>query len=145
MAERGENPLALFFRMLGYSIAQQAKQPQGASDADLLLAMLDQDPKTRALKLKRLFASQFAVTGGRLPVFDGPGGSSLVTERNRVALETLDEQVAAGKQKLAIFYGAGHMADFERQLTERYGLKAGEDRWLVAWDLDAKDPEAGDE
>ena len=45
------------------------------------------------------------------------------------------EQLAEGKTKLAIFYGAGHMPEMRKQLEEDFELKRGGRFWLPAWNL----------
>jgi len=62
------------------------------------------------------------------------GGTVLVGERNRVALEVMTKQIAAGKKRLAIFYGAAHLADMEERLLQQ-GFKRVKVEWLKAWDL----------
>jgi len=47
----------------------------------------------------------------------------------------LSEQIAAGKERIAIFYGAAHMEDFDRRLREDLSLEPGEVEWVEAWDL----------
>ncbi|MBL9125430.1 MAG: hypothetical protein JNG90_17460 [Planctomycetaceae bacterium] len=145
MEDRGENMFTLFFRMLGQSIAQQSKlqarqagQPnvrRGANDADMLLAMFD---RNRSHKLKQLMAEQFEDLEGAMGMFEGPNGSTIITERNKVALDVVRKQLAGGKRKLAVFYGAGHMPDMERRLLADFGLRRDSERWLAAWQLEPK-------
>lgn len=145
MEDRGENMFTMFFRMLGQSIAQQAKmqarqQAQGAArrrsnDADMLLAMFD---RRRSHKLKQLMAEQFEDLEAAMSVFDGPDGSTIITERNKVALEGLKKQIDGGKRKLAVFYGAGHMPDMEKRLLADFQLQRQDQRWLPAWELQPK-------
>ena len=66
---------------------------------------------------------------------EGPDGSTLISERNKVALKVFRKQLAAGKRKIAIFYGAGHMSDFQRRLRQQFGLAPVSTRWLVAWNM----------
>jgi hypothetical protein len=66
---------------------------------------------------------------------DGPKGSALLSERNKLVLGVLGQQLAAGKRKIAIFYGAGHMADLQRRLRQQYHLVPQSTRWLVAWKM----------
>jgi hypothetical protein len=68
-------------------------------------------------------------------VFNGPEGSTLVTERNKKALDVLRRQIKSGKRRLAIFYGAAHMEDMARQLESEFGLQRSGTTWVVAWDL----------
>ena len=66
----------------------------------------------------------------------GPEGSTLITERNKVALKKLGEQIAGGKKKIAIFYGAGHMGDIEKHLLADFHLHRSQEQWLTAWKID---------
>ncbi|HJT36507.1 MAG TPA: hypothetical protein VJ783_31075 [Pirellulales bacterium] len=132
MNDRGESIWALVFRMLGQSIAQESKHADRSFDADLLLALFD---KNRALALKRVLAEQFEDLEGAMSAFNGPDGSTLITERNKRALEVLDKEIKAGKKRLAIFYGAGHMPDMARRLLDDFHLKPRQEQWITAWDL----------
>jgi hypothetical protein len=132
MRRRGESVFQVFFRMMGYAMARQGQDPAGSGDFRLLLALFD---KNRSLAMKRVLAEQFMDLEGSLTAIDGPQGSTLIAERNKVALDVLRKQIAAGKRKLAIFYGAGHMFDFQRRLGEEFGLVPVSTRWLTAWDL----------
>lgn len=132
MRNRGESMFQVFFRMLGYAMARQAEDPAGTSDFRLLMAFFD---KNRALAIKRVMAEQFEDLEGSLSAINGPEGSTLIDERNKVALGVLKKQIEAGKQKLAIFYGAGHMSHFEERLRKDFGLEPVNTRWLAAWNL----------
>ena len=61
-----------------------------------------------------------------------------MSERNKVALAQLQKQIGSGKQQLAIFYGAGHMSDFDQRLRDELGLVPIRTQWLVAWNLKAE-------
>ena len=135
MRRRGESVFQVFLRMFGYAMARQAQEPGGSGDFRLLLALFDKD---RALAIKRVLAEQFEDLEGSLNAIEGPEGSTLISERNKVALGVLREQIAAGKRKLAVFYGAGHMSDFEQRLADDFGLAPVSTRWLTAWDLTAE-------
>ncbi|MCL4202105.1 MAG: hypothetical protein KJ000_06405 [Pirellulaceae bacterium] len=132
MKERNESFTGMFFRVLGRSFGEQAKDPFGSGDIRLLAAMFAPD---RAHQLKLIMAEQFADLESQMDMFDGPDGSTIVTERNKKALDVLQRELAAGKQRLAIFYGAGHLPDFHKRLQEQFGLKHVETEWLPAWSL----------
>lgn len=134
MAERGEGFMQMFFRMMGLSIAEQSKQQAAGktTDFDLLIAFFQPD---RALRLKRLMADQFADTESLLVGFSGPDGSTIITERNKKALRVLSKQIAAGKKKIGIFYGAGHMDDMGERLEKEFQLQPAETFWVEAWNL----------
>lgn len=138
MEDRGESFMGMFFRMMGQQMAQQSAGKGGPSDFDLLAALFDPD---RAGAMKRLMAEQFENADGMLDALDGPEGSTIITERNKVALEKLAEQIDAGKKKIAIFYGAGHLGDMEKRLLADFQLKRSGEEWLDAWQLE-KQPRA---
>jgi hypothetical protein len=82
-----------------------------------------------------MMAEQFEDLETSMKAFDGPDGSTIISERNKIALKVLAEELAEGKKKIGIFYGAGHMPDLERRLREEFQLEQQSQRWLVAWDL----------
>jgi hypothetical protein len=55
-----------------------------------------------------------------------------VEERERIALDVLERQLAAGKRKLCIFYGSGHLPSLRDELISR-GWKLSGVEWLDAW------------
>ena len=124
--------IMVFFRIMGRAFGEQAKDPFGSSDLRLLAAMLAKD---RAHQLKLIMAEQFADMEGQMNMFDGPEGSTIVTERNKKALEVLKQELDSGKRRLAIFYGAGHLADLQRRLEEDFGMKRRGTEWVQAWSL----------
>lgn len=134
MKDRGESVWSMMLKAMVQGMAAQGNKGS-VSDLDLLMALFD---KNRALKLKRIMARQFEDLDGQLQMFSGPDGSTIITERNKVALAVLKKQLAAGKKKIGIFYGAGHFADMEKRLIADFKLKHHSDRWLEAWDL--RDP-----
>jgi len=136
MAERDESFLQMFFRMMGQSIAQQSKSQVGGgpSDVDFLFAMFD---RNRPVRLKRIMAEQFEDMEEMLTAFGGPDGSTIITERNKVALKVLAKQIkqAPKKKKFGVFYGAGHLDDMDERLKKEFKLKPIQVEWLTAWDL----------
>jgi len=132
MEDRGESFFQMFLRLMGTGIAQNAAGAGNMNDANLLMALFSKD---RATKLKTIMAEQFESLDGSLAALDGPGGSTIITERNKRCFEVLDKELAAGKKKLAIFYGAGHLPDMERRLIDNYGFKRDGETWLAAWQL----------
>lgn len=132
MRRRGESAFKTFFRMLGHAMSEQNQAAGAGTDLRLFFALFDKD---RALALKRVLAEEFENVEGSLTAINGPDGSTIVTERNKVALEVLREQLDTGHKKLAIFYGAAHMSDFEERLRDEFGLAPLKTTWLTAWDL----------
>ncbi len=134
MRARGESMAGTIFRMMGYAMG---RQDQAASNAKLLAALFD---KNRATALKRAVAEQLELSEDAMSALEGPKGSTLIGERNKTALDALRKEIDAGKQKIAIFYGAGHMPDFQKRLRDEFGLVPVETRWLTAWNLEERKP-----
>lgn len=134
MADRGESFLGMMFKMMGQGMAQQSRlQAKGkSSEMDLFAALFD---KNRAIALKRVMAEQFENLEDTMGAFNGKDGSTIITERNKVALKKLAEQLQAGKKHIAIFYGAGHMPHMEERLIADFSLARKSERWLTAWNL----------
>jgi len=132
MRNRGESFFTMFLRMMGYAIAQENRSGGKSTDMQLLMAFFD---KNRAMALKRVMAAQFEDMEGMLLAIDGPKGSTMIGERNKVALRTLRKQLTTGGQKFAIFYGAGHMPDLQKRLRKDFGLVPISVRWVIAWNL----------
>ncbi|HBO44492.1 MAG TPA: hypothetical protein DD670_11270 [Planctomycetaceae bacterium] len=132
MRDRGESVASIFFRMMAYSMMQQSGDSGRSAEMEILMALLNKD---RSLALKRAMAKQFEDLGGVMLAIDGPEGSTLISQRNKKALEVLDRELKAGKQKLAIFYGAGHMPDMAKRLEADFGMKPTGTRWITAWNM----------
>ena len=130
--ERGESLMGM---MLQSMLEQTLKgQPQGGNEPTLeeLLRALGSPDRPRQLKL--LLAPQFSKMEDIMAGFEGPNGSVLVTERNKAAVAKMLEQIAAGNDHLAIFFGAAHMPGIEKMIEE-LGFKKTDSNWIVAWDM----------
>ena len=137
MADRGESIWSMMFRLMGQAMAQQAAGKNAPNDFEILMALFD---RNRALKLKQILAGQFENLEFVTSALSGPNGSALIEGRNGAALAVLKKQIDAGKKKVAIFYGAGHMPDLEKRLIADFGLKHDGERWIEAWNL--REPKA---
>lgn len=134
MNDRGESMLKMVLRSLAADAPPTKKEDLEDLPQDfegIVNLMLSPD---RAVTLKRIMASQFENLDSQMAVLF-PGGSTIITERNKVALKVLKEQIAAGKKKIAIFYGAGHMADMSQRLKQDFHAVQYENIFLTAWDL----------
>lgn len=90
--------------------------------------------KDSPTELKRLVGREFDQVERIMAGVEAGGGTVLIGERNRVALEVLDREMAKGRRKIAIFYGAAHLPDMEERLASK-GFKKIATEWLAAWDL----------
>ncbi|MCA9189742.1 MAG: hypothetical protein R3E01_12485 [Pirellulaceae bacterium] len=138
MKERGDTPFTIFLSATAEAMRQanlQAQQQQAQGNKiDVDLFSLLGDPAAPK-RVKTMLAEQFAESG-MLEAGLGPTlNKMLVQDRNAAAVRVLQSQLAKGKQKLAIFYGAAHMPDFQRRLKDDFGLQSQSTEWLLAWDL----------
>jgi hypothetical protein len=132
MAERGETMTDYLLRAMTVSLSAQAKDPAGVQGIAMLMALLSQD-RDRLLKIQ--FAVSMLDMETMTAMFEGKEGSTLIAERNERAVSVLQKRIEAGDRRLAIFYGAGHMADMAKRLESDLGLRRTGAEWLDAWDL----------
>jgi hypothetical protein len=66
---------------------------------------------------------------------DANGDNTLIKGRNAKAFSVLREELEAGKNKLAVFYGAGHLPDMAERLERDFDMVERKTTWLDAWDL----------
>lgn len=132
MKDKGESFGQMFLRAIGTGLAQQATGKQGTSDFEMLSAMFAKD---RAQKLRTAMAGQFEDMEQQITLFDGPDGSTILTERNRKAFEVLAKQLEEGKKNIGVFYGAAHLPDMDKRLLKDFGMKRTETNWVKAWSL----------
>jgi len=135
MKDRGETFPKMVMRVLMASAMMPVSDTRRTADALLLLTLLEKNTPQRKAKMRRLLAEEFQDMGGLIAAINGDEGSTLITARNQKAIDVLKEQLALGKKKLGVFYGAGHMPDFEVMLKEQLGFKRQAIDWVVAWDI----------
>jgi hypothetical protein len=133
MEKRGESFMKMYFRAMGYGMARQDKGLK--IETNLLFSLFS---KNRAQKMKLIMADQMEDMEGQVAALEGPEGSTILTERNRKALEVLDRELKAGKKKIGIFYGAAHLADMETRLRDEFKFERTSENWLPAWNLQEK-------
>jgi hypothetical protein len=90
--------------------------------------------KDSPTELKRMAGRMFDSVESIMSGLEGPNGTVIIAERNKIALGVLQKQIAGGKKKLGIFYGAAHLKDMEKRLMA-LGFKLEKTEWLTAWDL----------
>lgn len=129
-----ESFLTLYFKAMQAQKAASAKNGVNADAAGLVKLFKILTMKDGSLELKRMLASEFDSVEDIMAGVESGDGTVLIGERNRVALEVMAKQLAAGKKRLAIFYGAAHLADMEERLLKQ-GFKRTQVEWLKAWDL----------
>lgn len=133
-AERGESMMTLMLKAMMEALSHPNPASAQAPEQTIgdLIAVLTRPDAERQIKL--MLARQMGDIENMTIGLDGPGGSVIVTERNKAALQTLKDTIATGKKNLAIFYGAAHMPDMEKRLAEM-GFRPVGHEWRMAWDL----------
>ncbi len=135
MGERDESWLQMMLKMMGAAMASQGAGGK-SNDADLLFALFS-DRNERALRLKRVMATQFSDLESTMGVLEGEKGSTIIGMRNQKALDVLQRELKRGKERIGIFYGAGHLPDMEERMAKRFNMYPDTKniRWLTAWDM----------
>ena len=138
MAERGDSAVTIGLSAMSEILRQQNMTAQSAENQEMINEFANEgifELLNNPLKLKRMMAGQFA-NAGAMEIGLGPTlNQLLITDRNEAAVKVLQNEIAAGTKKIAIFYGAAHMPDFEQQLTADFGLDKTKQVWIDAWDL----------
>lgn len=137
MKKRGESWWTMFSRLLSEGMARAERDAAAGSRSEVtfgdLFGLLFAE--NREVRLRRIMAEQFTDMEVLTAAFGGEEGSTIISDRNAAAIDELRTQLARGRRKIAIFYGAAHMPDFDERLRKDFGLVPGEPTWLEAWDL----------
>ena len=131
MKERGDDKMTIILGVIADLLRKRnldADKPEPQAPDISLTDLLN--PK----KFKRIMAQQFEDAGGDVSL-GGTINRLLVEDRNKACIKVLQQQLTAGKKKIAIFYGAAHMPDFNKRLKEDFGMKRTESEWITAWNL----------
>jgi len=132
MRERNESFLGMMMRAWAMAMAEQGSGKTAGQEAEFIKALFADD---RQRALKRVLAEQLSDQTELLESMAGDNGSTLITVRNQRALDVLREQLDGGARDIAIFYGAGHMPDFEQRLVDEFGMRRVSNEWVEAWNL----------
>jgi hypothetical protein len=133
-AERGESFESLMIQQILNSFNQTTTRPDetDAQQTMEMVQMLTRPDMERQIKV--VIARQLGQMDMSASGLDGPQGSVILTERNKAAIQTLQDTIAGGKKNIAIFYGCAHMPD-QAQRIEALGFTPVSTQWRVAWDL----------
>jgi hypothetical protein len=121
----------ILLKSIGQSMAMQQKGG-GPSNLSLLSAAFSSNP---TLKLRRIAAEQMIEMDAGMAIFEGDDGSTIIDHRNAKVMEVLQKEMDKGTEKIAIFYGAGHLNDLQLRLESEFQMKRGGKIWMEAWKL----------
>lgn len=125
--DRGENMLMLSLKS---AMRGSGEMDPSINGFTMLGALASPDSQYH---LKYLMARMFAQADG--PMDAMADDTVIITERNKAALKVLEEQIAAGKKNIGIFYGAGHLKTMEKSMIDEMGFKKVGTTWRTAWDM----------
>lgn len=131
MASRGDGLWKMAARLMGAGLVTQNAN---GGDLGILTAILSGD---RTMGLRQSLAKQL-VNMDLSGLDDAYGENTLIKGRNRKAFKVLEQELAAGKKEIAVFYGAGHMEDMASRLEMDFDMSRSSITWLKAWDLQRK-------
>ena len=129
--KNNESVSRILLKSMGHSIAMQSKG-KGPSNLSFLAAGLSKNP---TLKFRRVAAEQMMAMDAGMSIFEGDEGSTIIENRNAKAMRILKREIDAGKTKLGIFFGAGHLNDMQERLENEFKMKRAGKTWLLAWKL----------
>lgn len=138
MSNNEESVGRMMLNSIGSSMAMQNKGK--SAEMGLVMSLFSSD---RTKSLRRTMAQQMEDIEGGMAIFRGKDGSTIIEHRNAKAMEVLKREIDAGKTRLSIFYGAGHLPDMQKRLLEDFQLKRAGRTWLTAWDLEIKKSSSG--
>ncbi len=145
MNARGESLFELLWKMLTVSMdpsfQRRAKEIERSADSlkglnPLLILMRGATPREQ-LTIKRFMARGMLESESFLRIMEGDQGLALIQDRNKAVIDVVRRELAGGKKHLAIFYGAGHLADLHKRLTTELGFGMKGIEWLPAWTIPA--------
>jgi len=131
LERRGDSLFKMFARMMGAGLASSAAT---GGDAGLMIALLSGEDRPKMMKqaMARQLVDVELVTAG---IDDENGENTLIKGRNAKAFQILKAELDEGSDKVAVFYGAGHLPDMAERLEKDFGMKAVGSEWFDAWDL----------
>ncbi|MEM9478484.1 MAG: hypothetical protein AAGA58_02355 [Verrucomicrobiota bacterium] len=133
MAKKDENVFGLMSKAFEHQEKMRAEgKGDGFFDMQKMVEAIYRGASAEEIKLEvaKQFANMDLIMEG---MEEGDGGSVLIGERNRVALEVLEKELKKGKKKLGLFYGAGHLPGMDEQLREEMGFEHIGEEWMPAW------------
>lgn len=140
-SSKNEDLASMFFRAMSINYDEDLqKEMEAMNQEELTTNIVEAITEFSPHKLKRSLAPML----GNAEVFvtkmeaHHEGGSVIITERNKVVMNRVNETVAAGNKRVGVFYGAGHMPDLAERLTSA-GYTQGDTRWLMAWQMASAD------
>lgn len=119
------------------SMGNDGQSAMGNDLAAMIVLMQILMKKDSSDDLKRFIGREFDKVEQLMTGIEANGGTVIIGERNRVALEVLERELQDGAKMLGIFYGAAHFPDMEKRLGDM-GFTVMGTEWVTAWAIPAK-------
>jgi hypothetical protein len=134
MQERGESAWSLALGTLTEMMNDsEMTRAMDGENAGLSLGEM-MEMMGNPLKAKQFMARQMDSMGNLESGLGTRLTQLIVDDRNAAAMRVLETALEEGNRKVAIFYGAAHMRDFEERLAKQ-GFQQTSQSWITAWDL----------
>lgn len=131
MARSGESTAGLLIKIIQVAMSSSTGVDERELEGIDLIAVMTRGPSAHEQRvLRRLFATCFPEIERLTAEIQG---TTIIAGRNQRALEVLARELKAGRRRVAVFYGAGHMADLERRVMKLPGARVTAREWLDAW------------
>lgn len=137
MRKRGEDGVTLTLGIIRDALKEANRmEQQGGNEIEIPEITISDliFRSSAAVKMKRFLAAQLS-SDQAMGAMGETLNTLLIADRNKAALKVFQKEMAKGKKKMGLFYGAAHMADFDKRLLSDYGLKRDKVEWVTAWDL----------
>jgi len=137
VSQRGESLQQIMVRSFKSSLEEPDENDEDIDELNLVGISMQGPTQHDRIAMRRILSKSFKDLKKMNEVLEGPGGSTLLTVRNKRVSDVLARVLKspAKKKHVAILYGAAHMPGIEEALTQRFGLALKSRKWLNAWDL----------
>jgi hypothetical protein len=133
--ERDQNMATLFARAMEMqNDPSMKKEMEKMSSEEVFTQILSAVKEFNPDKFKRSLAPLLSESESFVTKLEGKDGTVVISERNKIVMQSVDDQLAKGHRKIAVFYGAGHMPDLKARL-EAKGFKESDSQWMSAWNI----------
>lgn len=135
MAAKNQSMATLFLRALEMQDSEEVKKAIESIHGDqAMTSLITAITKFNPEKFKRSLAPLLSESESLIQTLEGKEGTVLISERNKIVMDRVQEQIQQGRKRIAVFYGAGHMPDFKQRL-EATGFTERRTDWMTAWQI----------
>lgn len=135
MESKNQSMASLFTRAMEMENSEEMQKHMEAIGGEEIMTKLGEAiMEFNPTKFKRSMAPMLANSEEFITLLEGDDGTVLISERNKIVMQAIDQQLTQGQKRIAVFYGAGHMPDFKTRL-EAQGFEERDTKWMTAWNM----------